>query len=138
MLGEAGSTGPVTVTYDGAYRLQTLSDGNSNPTTYQSSSFAFDAVNRLSSIGSSWTAGYTGEGLRAWQQNSGTTTYYLYDGSVPGCELSNMGGWLGGAVGAWGGTVVDMPISLEPSRRLQGRAVGAIQAEVMAETGLGR
>jgi RHS repeat-associated protein len=66
-------------------------DGNGNPTTYQGSSFAFDAVNRLSSIGSSWTAGYTGEGLRAWQQNSGTTTYYLYDGSVPVCELNSSG-----------------------------------------------
>ncbi len=66
-------------------------DGNGNPTTYQGSSFAFDAVNRLSSIGSTWTAGYTGEGLRAWQQNSGTTTYYLYDGSVPVCELNSSG-----------------------------------------------
>jgi hypothetical protein len=57
----------------------------------QGSSFAFDPENRLSSIGSSWTAGYTAEGLRAWQQSNGTTTYFLYDGVVPVCELNSSG-----------------------------------------------
>jgi RHS repeat-associated protein len=66
-------------------------DGNGNPTTYAGSSFAFDAVNRLSSIGSSWSAGYTAEGQRAWQQNGSTTTYFLYDGTTPVCELNSSG-----------------------------------------------
>lgn len=34
---------------------------------------------------------YTGDGLRAWKQNSGGRTYYLYDGDDPVCELGNTG-----------------------------------------------
>ena len=55
-------------------------DGNGNPTTYNGNTLAFDAENRMTAFGSVMAAGYRGDGLRAWKQNSAGTTYYLYDG----------------------------------------------------------
>ncbi len=46
-------------------------DGNGNPTTYKGTTLTFDAENRLTAYGSLMTAGYTGEGLRAWKHVSG-------------------------------------------------------------------
>jgi RHS repeat-associated protein len=66
-------------------------DGNGNPTTYKSSTFAFDPENRVTAIGSTWTAGYRGDGLRGWKQNGSTRTYYLYDGGEPVVELDGSG-----------------------------------------------
>ena len=61
-------------------------DGNGNPTTYKGSSLGFDVENRLVSDATSLTAGYDGEGKRAWKTDSTGTTYYLYDkdGTISG------------------------------------------------------
>ena len=37
------------------------------------------------------TAGYNGDGLRAWKRNSSTTTYFLYDDIVPIIKLDSSG-----------------------------------------------
>lgn len=67
-------------------------DGSGNPTTYNSNPLSFDPENRLTSAAGSLSAGYTGEGLRAWKQPSGGgKTYFLYDGNALICELSNTG-----------------------------------------------
>ncbi|MFL6210550.1 MAG: hypothetical protein ACJ74W_16970 [Pyrinomonadaceae bacterium] len=45
-------------------------------------SLSFDPENRLTSYGNVLTAGYTGDGLRAWKQTaSGGRVYFLYDGN---------------------------------------------------------
>jgi hypothetical protein len=37
------------------------------------------------------TAGYNGEGLRAWKQVGQSRTYFLYDGALPMIELAQDG-----------------------------------------------
>lgn len=66
-------------------------DGNGNPTTYSDTTLTFDPENRMTSYGSSLTAGYNGDGLRAWKESSSTRTYFLYDGIVPVFELNSSG-----------------------------------------------
>jgi RHS repeat-associated protein len=66
-------------------------DGNGNPTDYKTVALAFDPENRLTAYGSAMTAGYTGDGLRAWKQSAAGTTYFLYDGILPVCELDSNG-----------------------------------------------
>ncbi|HLK60970.1 MAG TPA: RHS repeat-associated core domain-containing protein, partial [Chthonomonadaceae bacterium] len=66
-------------------------DGNGNPSTYQGATLAFDEENRLTGVGASFTADYTGDGLRAWKQGSGGRSYFLYDGTFPVCELDASG-----------------------------------------------
>ena len=66
-------------------------DGNGNPTTYGGTTLTFDPENRLTAYGSVLTAAYTGDGLRAWKQNSSGRTYFLYDGIVPVAELDASG-----------------------------------------------
>jgi RHS repeat-associated protein len=66
-------------------------DGNGNPTTYNSMSLTFDPENRLTAYGSVMSAGYNGDGLRSWKQNSGGTTYYVYGGFEPICEENSSG-----------------------------------------------
>jgi RHS repeat-associated protein len=66
-------------------------DGNGNPTTYNGTTLTFDAENRMTGFGSVLTAGYTGDGLRAWKQNSSGRTYFLNDGIVPIVELDSSG-----------------------------------------------
>jgi len=67
-------------------------DGDGNPTTYSGTSFSFDAENRLTSIGSAFTAAYDAMDLRAWKANSSGTTYFLYDSMrQPICELNSGG-----------------------------------------------
>src|SRR5581483_8646764 len=67
-------------------------DGNGNPTTYRGTAgFSFDPENRLTGIGSSFSAGYAAGGFRAWKQTTAGTTYYLYDGLLPVCELNSYG-----------------------------------------------
>ncbi len=51
----------------------------------------FDPESRLTAYESALTASYTGDGLRAWKQNSVGRTYFLYDGDEPVCELSSTG-----------------------------------------------
>ncbi len=66
-------------------------DGNGNCLGYGS----YDPEGRLIQGGTpqnSLMAGYTGDGLRAWKQNSaGARTYFLYDGQQPVCELGSTG-----------------------------------------------
>jgi len=66
-------------------------DGNGNPTTYGGSSCAFDPENRATAFASALTAGYTGDGLRAWKQGTGGKTYFLYDGGAPVVEMNSSG-----------------------------------------------
>lgn len=66
-------------------------DANGNPTTYNGVSLSFDPDNRLISDGTALTAGYTGDGLRAWKQAGPVTTYFLYDGLNPLVELDSSG-----------------------------------------------
>jgi RHS repeat-associated protein len=66
-------------------------DGNGNPVTYSGSTLTFDPENRMTGYGSVLTAGYTGDGLRAWKENSSGRTYFLYDGIVPVVELDSSG-----------------------------------------------
>jgi RHS repeat-associated protein len=66
-------------------------DGNGNPSTYKGTLLTFNAADRLTSIGSLLTCGYKSGGMRAWKQNSSATTYFLYDGDTPVCELSSTG-----------------------------------------------
>ncbi|HZE72060.1 MAG TPA: RHS repeat-associated core domain-containing protein [Pyrinomonadaceae bacterium] len=51
----------------------------------------FDPENRMTAYGSVMTAGYNGDGLRAWKQTSSGRTYFLYDGVVPVVELDAAG-----------------------------------------------
>jgi RHS repeat-associated protein len=66
-------------------------DGNGNPTTYGGTTLTFDPENRMTAFGSVLTAGYNGDGLRAWKQNSGGRTYFVYDGTIPVVELDSTG-----------------------------------------------
>src|SRR6266567_4439454 len=62
-------------------------DGNGNPTTYGGTPLTFDPESRMTAYGSILSAGYTGDGLRAWKQNASGRTYFLYDGNLPIVEL---------------------------------------------------
>jgi RHS repeat-associated protein len=66
-------------------------DSNGNPTTYGGTTLTFDPENRMTAYGSVLTAGYTGDGLRAWKQNSTARTYFLYDGLLPVVEMDSSG-----------------------------------------------
>lgn len=67
-------------------------DAMGNPTTYKGAMIGFDPENRMTAYGTSLTAGYTGDGLRAWKQNSsGARTYFLYDGLVPILDMNTSG-----------------------------------------------
>lgn len=66
-------------------------DSNGNPTSYGGVVLTFDPANRMTAYGSLLSAGYTGDGLRAWKQNSTARTYFLYDGIVPVVEMDNTG-----------------------------------------------
>lgn len=66
-------------------------DGNGNPTTYGGNTLTFDPEDRMTAFGTVMTAGYDGDGLRAWKQNSTTLTYFLFDGQTPICELDVSG-----------------------------------------------
>ena len=67
-------------------------DGNGHPTIWKGvSNNQYDAENRLTSYGSLLTAGYNGDGLRAWKQTANGRTYFLYDVQGPVCELDASG-----------------------------------------------
>lgn len=66
-------------------------DGNGNPTTYGGTTLTFDPENHLTAHGTSLTAGYTGDGLRAWKENLSGRTYFLYDESSPVIEMDATG-----------------------------------------------
>ncbi|HEV2473213.1 MAG TPA: RHS repeat-associated core domain-containing protein, partial [Chthonomonadales bacterium] len=66
-------------------------DGNGNPTTYNGTTLTFDAENRMTAYGTAMTAGYRADGLRAWKSNGTTSTYFVYDGITPVCEINSSG-----------------------------------------------
>ncbi len=66
-------------------------DGNGNPVLYTGVSLAFDPENRMTAYGNVLTAGYNGDGLRAWKQTATGRRYYLYDGEELTCELDAAG-----------------------------------------------
>lgn len=76
--------------------------------TYAGSTLGFDRENRLTAVGSNWTAGYRADGLRAWKQSGSTRTYYLYDQGEPLIEMDASGAAVAvnvfspdGLVGRW-------------------------------------
>jgi len=80
-------------------------DGNGNPTLYGGATLAYDPMNHLTAYRAPgevvlMTAGYTGDGLRAWKEGLGGRTYYLYDGTQLVCELTDTGAV--SAVMTWG------------------------------------
>src|SRR5207248_6367108 len=46
-------------------------DNNGNPTLYRGTAMTYDPENRLTAAGALLTAGYRGDGLRAWKQGTG-------------------------------------------------------------------
>ncbi len=66
-------------------------DGNGNPTTYKGDALGFDPENRLTSYGTVMTAGYDGDGLRAWKSTAAGKTYFVYDGDAPVLEMDSSG-----------------------------------------------
>ena len=62
-------------------------DGDGNPTTYKGNSLSFDPENRLTAYGGALTAGYRGDGLRAWKDVAGARAYFVYDGVNPVLEV---------------------------------------------------
>ena len=66
-------------------------DGNGNPTQYEGTTLAWDALNRMTSCGTT-TDTYGVDGLRASLTSSGSTTYFLNDGTMPVVELNSSGG----------------------------------------------
>ena len=66
-------------------------EGNGNPTTYNGTSLSFDPENRVTAVGSTSTATYRADGLRATKTVGSTTTYYLYDGAEPIIEMNSSG-----------------------------------------------
>lgn len=65
-------------------------DGNGNPTEYEGTSLGWDALNRMTSCGSTSDT-YGADGLRASLTSGGATTYFLNDGTMPVVELSSSG-----------------------------------------------
>ncbi len=64
-------------------------DERENPVGYNGYPATFDTDDNATAFGTLLTAGYTGEGLRAWKQDAqGERTYYLYDGMTPILELN--------------------------------------------------
>jgi len=66
-------------------------DSNGNPTAYNGVSLTFDPENRLIAHGSTLSAGYRGDRLRAWKETSSGRIYFLYDGTKPVVELDSAG-----------------------------------------------
>jgi RHS repeat-associated protein len=66
-------------------------DSNGNPTTYGGTTVTFDPENRMTAYGNLITAGYTGDGLRGWKENSTARRYFLYDGDLPIIEINSSG-----------------------------------------------
>ena len=77
-------------------------DGNGNPSTYKGVALSFDPENRLTSYGTTMTAGYDGDGLRAWKNTAAGKTYLVYDGDSPELELDSNGNVT--AFNVWGRT----------------------------------
>ena len=66
-------------------------DGNGNASVYAGTAASYDPENRLIGFGTAMSASYNGDGLRASKTGAAGTTYYLYDGTDPVCELDGRG-----------------------------------------------
>ena len=53
--------------------------------------------------------GYSSDGMRAWKTVGGSTTYFLYDGSNPICELDGSGAVT--ATNTWGGSLLSRRVA---------------------------
>ena len=84
-----GTTQPFNL--DNQLTTSSTFDGNGCPSTYEGTQCVYDRENRLTYCGSSWQAGYRSDGLRAWADAAGTTTYYYYDGDKPVLEANSSG-----------------------------------------------
>jgi RHS repeat-associated protein len=73
-------------------------DGNGNPVLYKGVNLSFDPENRMTAYGNILTAGYNGDGLRAWKQTASGRRYYLYDGEELVCEMDAGGNPVAGVV----------------------------------------
>ena len=73
---------------------------------YKGVNLAFDPENRMTAYGNILTAGYNGDGLRAWKQTAVGRWYYLYDGEELVCELDAAGNVVAPVVFAANGLVV--------------------------------
>ena len=59
---------------------------------WQNYACTYDAENRLTSFGGSFTAGYRCDDMRGWKETSSGRTYFLYGGGViPLCEMDSAG-----------------------------------------------
>lgn len=56
---------------------RTRRPGGTRPARCHGSALTFDPDNQLTAYGTILTAGYTGDGLRAWKQTSAGRTYFL-------------------------------------------------------------
>ena len=88
-------------------------DGNGNPVLYQGVGLQFDVENRLVAYGGVLTAGYNGDGLRAWKQTALGRRYYLYDGEDLVCELDAGGNVVAGVVFGANGLAVYGSVSYQ-------------------------
>jgi len=85
------------VSYDSAGRLEQRIDGRGITTnyTYNDPEGLLTDIqyvqNGMTAYGNVLTAGYTGDGLRAWKQTATGRRYYLYDGEELVCELDAAG-----------------------------------------------
>lgn len=75
-------------------------DSSGNPTTYQGVGMTYDPESRLTAVGTTLTAGYRSDGLRAWKQTAAGRTYFLYDGEFLLAELDATGSVT--TVNTWG------------------------------------
>jgi len=66
-------------------------DGSGNPASYNGNALSFDAIGNVTTIGTALTAGYLAGGRRAFKTAASGSTYYLYDGSKPICEIDSTG-----------------------------------------------
>jgi RHS repeat-associated protein len=66
-------------------------NSSGNPTARSGNALTFDAYNQLTAYGSVMSAGYMGDGLRAWKQTSAGRTYFLYEGATPVVEMNSSG-----------------------------------------------
>lgn len=96
-FGYDGAANPTTMRGTG-YTFNSVNENSlwgydqaGNPTTFHGVACQYDAENRMTAYGTVLTAGYTGDGLRAWKTTAAGTTYFIYDGRIPLYEMNASG-----------------------------------------------
>ena len=87
--GSYSYTGTTIGPFTASTGSHTLSFVGLNPNGGDNTAFLDDV--HLYAYAADPACGYTGDGLRAWKQVGGSTTYFLYDGDRPVCELDGSG-----------------------------------------------